>query len=306
MPSIVTDGVELRHLRYFRAVAEAGSFTRAAAEIGLTQPTLSQQIAQLESELGVILLTRGRREWRLTQAGEMVLQYSRRVIGDTSALRRSLDELSSLQRGSLSVAVLPLLAQGLLPLALPRFHEAHREIRVTVLEMTVDQMAKALAQGVIDVGIGCLGTSLKLKGEHLFSEELVAVMAETDPLAEYPSVTITDLAKRPMIVPPPGYGTRNLILVAWAKARRPPVFSLEIAALPSMLSAAKSSGGCAIMPASALWGVKPDGWIVRRITGPTMSREIGFLSGLAGGRGSAVEAFLPMIASAVRDLQLKG
>lgn len=303
MPSIINDGVELRHLRYFRAVAEAGSFTRAAAEIGLTQPTLSQQIAQLESELGVALLTRGKREWRLTQAGEMVLQYSRRVIGDMSALRRSLDDLSSLRRGSLSVAVLPVLAQGLLPLALPKFHQAHPEIRVTVLEMTVDEMAKALAQGAIDVGIGCLGTSLKLRGELLFSEELVAVLASGDPLAAQPSVTVADLAKRPVIVPPPGYGTRTLILTAWGKARRTPVFSLEVGALQSMLSAAKNSSGCAIMPASALWGVEPDGWLVRRITGPTMHREIGFLAALAGGRGSAVEALLPIIKTAVQDLK---
>ncbi len=301
MPSIIQDGVELRHLRYFRAVAEAGSFTRAAAEIGLTQPTLSQQIAQLEIELGVPLITRGKREWQLTQAGEMVLQYSRRVIGDLSALRRSLDDLSSLQRGSLSVAVLPVLAQSLLPMALPEFHQAHPEIRVTVLEMTVDEMAKALTQGTIDVGIGCLGTSLKLRGELLFTEELIAVMAMDDPLAEFPSVTVAELAKRPVIVPPPGYGTRTMILAAWTKARRAPVFSLEVGAIQSVLSAIKTGGGCAIMPACALWGVEPDGWCTRPITGPTMSREIGFLAAMGGGGGSAVKALLPIIKSAVRS-----
>jgi len=303
MPSIINNGVELRHLRYFQAVSEAGSFTRAAAKIGLTQPTLSQQIAQLEKELGVALLTRGKREWRLTQAGELVLQYSRRVIGDMSALRRSLDDLSSLRRGSLSVAVLPVLAQGLLPLALPKFHQAHPEIRVTVLEMTVDEMAKELAQGSIDVGIGCLGTSLKLTGELLFSEELVAVLPSGSPLALLPSVTVAELARHPVIVPPPGYGTRTLILAAWAKARRTPVFSLEVGALPSMLGAAKSWGGSAILPASALWGVEPDGWITRPITGPTMRREIGFLAALGGGRGSAAEALLPIIRAAVREIR---
>jgi LysR family cyn operon transcriptional activator len=306
MPSIVSGGVELRHLRYFRALAEAGSFTRAAAEIGLTQPTLSQQIAQLERELGMPLITRGRREWRLTQAGELVLQYSRRVIGDLSALRRSLDELSNLRRGSLTVAVLPVFAQRLLPIALANFHQAHPEIRVSILEMTVDEMAKALAQGDIDVGIGCLGTSLKLKGAILFSEELVAILPQNDPLAERSFVTVAELAKRPVIVPPPGYGTRNLILAAWAKVRRPPIFSLEVGALQSMLHAVKSGGGCALMPASALWGVEPDGWLTRKINGPSMCRDIGFLVAMGGERGAAIEALLPIIRSAVRELAVEG
>ena len=303
MASIVSDAVELRHLRYFRAVAEAGSFTRAAAEIGLTQPTLSQQIAQLERELGVGLITRGKREWRLTQAGELVLQYSRRVLGDLASLRSSLNDLSGMRRGSLCLGVLPVLAQDLLPLALPKFHQAHPEIRVTVLEMTVDQMAKALAQGGIDAGIGCLGTSLNLRGELLFSEELVAILAENDPLADLPAVTVAQLAKRPVIAPPPGYGTRTLILAAWAKARRPAVFSLEVSAIKSMLNAVKNGGGSALTPASTLWGEVPDGWVVRRITGPIMRREIGFLAAMGGGRGPAVEAFLPIIKSAVRTLQ---
>ncbi len=303
MASIISDAVELRHLRYFRAVAEASSFTRAAAEIGIAQPTLSQQIAQLESELGVSLITRGKREWQLTQAGELVLQYSRRVLGDMSSLRGSLDDLSSMRRGSLSLAVLPIFAQGLLPLALPKFHQAHPEIRVTVLEMTVDQMAKALAQGIIDVGIGCLGTSLKLKGEQLFSEELVAILAEDAPLAEQASVTVAELAKHPVIVPPPGLGTRNLILAAWSKARRPAIFSLEVGAVKSMLTAVRSGGGSALTPASTLWGEVPDGWVARRITGPVMHREIGFLTAMGGGRGPAVEALLPIVKSAVCELR---
>ncbi|NQW99021.1 LysR family transcriptional regulator [bacterium] len=302
MPSILNDSVELRHLRYLRAVAEAGGFTRAAAEIGLTQPTLSQQIAQLERALGVELLSRGRRQCRLTPAGEMVMQYARRVLGDMDALKRSLDDMSGLRRGSLAVAALPALAQRLLPLALPRFHQAHPEIRVTVLEMTVDEMARALATGSIEVGIGCLGTSLGLKGELLFSEELVAVLASDDPLAGRPAVTVAELAQRPIIVPPPGYGTRTLILNAWAKARRPPVFSLEVGAVESALHAVTGGGGPAILPASALWGLKAENWQALRITRPAMRRQIGFLVAQGGTPRPAVQALLPMVRAAVREL----
>lgn len=302
MPSILNDSVELRHLRYLRAVADAGSFTRAAAEIGLTQPTLSQQIAQLEEGLGVALLTRGRRECRLTPAGEMVMQYAGRILGDVDALKRSLDDMSGLRRGSLCIGALPTLAQRLLPFVLPRFHQAHPEIRVTVLEMTVDEMARAIASGLIEIGIGCLGTSLGLKGELLFSEELVAVLAEDDTLSERPTVTVAELAQHPVIVPPPGYGTRNLITQAWAKSRRPAIFSLEVSAVESALHAVCGGGGPAILPSSALWGLHPDGWVVRRITRPVMRRQIGFLVTQGGRPRPSIQALLPMVRDVAREL----
>lgn len=302
MPSILNDSIELRHLRYLRAVAEAGSFTRAAAEIGLTQPTLSQQIGQLEAGLGVVLLVRGRQECRLTPAGELVMQYGRRVLGDVDALKKSLDDMSGLKRGSLCVGALPMVAQRLLPLVLSRFHEAYPEIRVKVLEMTVDEMAKAIGNGVIELGIGCLGTSLGLKGESLYAEELVVVLSSTDVLAERTSVTVAELAERPVIVPPPGYGTRTLIANAWAKSRRPAIFSLEVGAVESVLHAVSAGAGPAILPSSALWGLRPEGWVVRRIVRPVMRRQIGFLVTQGGAPRPTIQALLPMVRQVVREL----
>lgn len=302
MPSILNNSVELRHLMYFRAVAEAGGFTRAAAEIGLTQPTLSQQIAQMERELGVELISRRSRECLLTPAGELVLQYARRVIGDMEALRRSLDDMSGLRRGSLSLAVLPVIARRVLPMALARFHKDHPGIRVTVMEMSVDEMARALAMGTVEVGLGCLGTSLGLKGELLFSEELVAVMPKNDPLASKPALTVAELALNPVIVPPPGFGMRSLILHAWAKARRPAVFSLEVGSVDAVLCAVCHGGGRGVLPSSSLWGVKPDGWVSRRIIRPTMKRQIGFLTAQGAKPRPTAEALLPQIREVIREL----
>ena len=100
MPSILNHTVELRHLLYFQAVAEHGSFTRAAAVIGLRQPTLSQQIHQMEKLLGVTLFDRARRRCRLTSAGDMLLPYVRRVLAEMDNLRSSLDDLSELNLNS--------------------------------------------------------------------------------------------------------------------------------------------------------------------------------------------------------------
>jgi LysR family cyn operon transcriptional activator len=305
MPSILNDPVELRHLRYFRVVAESGGFTRAAAEIGLSQPTLSQQIHQLETALGVKLLVRGSRACRLTPAGDLVLRHARRVLGDLEALRRSLEDLSGLRRGSLRVAVLPVLARRLLTRVLADFHRDYPEIRLTVLQMTVDEMARALSQGTVELGIGCLGTPLGLKGELLFSEELVAVFAGSDDPSTPPGsgdpevVSVKELSQRAVIAAPAGYGTRTLMMSAWARTRMPLVVSLEVEDSATALHAVAMGSGPAVLPESALWGHSLSGVRVKRITGPVMRREIGLLLAQGAEIRPAADALIPYLRAAV-------
>lgn len=295
MPSILHDPVELRHLRYFRVVAESGGFTRAAAEIGISQPTLSQQIHQLEEALGTKLLVRSSRQCRLTPAGELVLRHARRVLGDLESLRRSLEDLNGLRRGSLRVAVLPVLARRLLTQVLADFHRNYPEIRLSVLQMTVDEMARALSQGSVELGIGCLGTPLGLKGELLFTEELVAVVHEKDKPPGQSFVSVRELSRKAVIAAPAGYGTRTLMMGAWAKTRMPLVISLEVEDSATALRAVAAGCGAAVMPESALWGHDLTGVKVRRITGPVMRREIGLLMAQGAEIRPAAEALAPYL-----------
>lgn len=299
MPSILDDAVELRHLRYFRALAEAGSFTRAAAAIGLTQPTLSHQIRQLESALGTELFHRGRTACRLTAAGELLLPYVRRVLGDMEALRQSLDDQSGLRRGSLTVAVLPVLAEQLMPRALAAFHAAHPGIQVRVLEMSVDEMARALPAGAVELCVGPLGPAGPVgRTQVLFEEELVGVIGARSAASGRAAISVAELATAPVIAPPPGYGTRTTILQAWAKARRAPVFALEVNSTAAILEAAAANGGVGIVPASALWGRTPEGWTALRIVRPALRRRIGVIHAHVGRHRPAAEALLPFLRQA--------
>ncbi|MBC8038928.1 MAG: LysR family transcriptional regulator, partial [Opitutaceae bacterium] len=232
MPSILNHTVELRHLLYFQALAEHGSFTRAAAVIGLRQPTLSQQINQMEKALGVPLFDRARRRCRLTSAGEMLLPYVRRVLAEMDNLRSSLDDLSELKRGSLTVAVLPAVTHQLLPLALAQFHQEHPGIHVRIHEMSVDDMERALVLGTVELGIGSVPPAeTSLRHQSLYGEELVAVVATDDPLARRKVATIEEIGARSLLAPPPGFGTRTLLLKAFAKARRTPSFTMELSSI---------------------------------------------------------------------------
>lgn len=303
MPSILNHTVELRHLLYFQALAEHGSFTRAAAVIGLRQPTLSQQINQMEKALGVPLFDRARRRCRLTSAGEMLLPYVRRVLAEMENLRSSLDDLSELKRGSLTVAVLPSITHQLLPLALAKFHEAYPGIHVRILEMSVDDMERALVLGTVELGIGNVPPSeTSLRHQLIHSEELVAVVASGDPLARQKVATAEELAGRPLLAPPPGYGTRTLLLKAFAKVRRTPNFTLELSSADMLLRMVASGGGTGIVPSSVLWGRTAKDYAVVRIVRPTPKRQIGFLTSHGVHTRPAAEAFMPIVRAVAKSL----
>jgi DNA-binding transcriptional LysR family regulator len=292
MASILNYTVELRHLLYFQAVAEHGSFTRAAAVIGLRQPTLSQQIHQMEKALGVTLFDRARRRCRLTAAGEMLLPYVRRVLAEMDNLRRSLDDLSELKRGSLTVAVLPSVTHRLLPLALTKFHEEHPGIHVRILEMSVDDMERALVLGTVELGIGNVPPGeTSLRHQVIYGEELVAVVASGDPLARHRVATTEEIAKRPL-----------LLLKAFSKARRTPNFALELSSVDMLLRMVAAGGGTGIVPASALWGRTSKDYAILRLTRPALRRQIGFLTSHGVHTRPAAEAFMPIVRAAAKSL----
>lgn len=303
MPSILNHAVELRHLLYFQALAEHGSFTRAAAVIGLRQPTLSQQILRMEKALGVPLFDRGRRRCRPTAAGEMLLPYVRRVLAEMENLRASLDDLSELKRGALTVAALPSTTHRLLPLALARFHKEHPGIRIRILEMSVDDMERALVGGEAELGIGAVPPAeTSLRHQTLYAEELVAVVAAGDPLARKRAATIEEIAARPLLAPPPGYGTRTLLLKAFAKVRRTPNFGLELSSVDMLLHMVASGGGVGIVPSSALWDRPAKDYAAVPITRPALRRQIGFLSPHGVHMRPAAEAFMPIMRAAAKSL----
>lgn len=306
MQSILNHTVELRHLLYFNAVSEHGSFTRAASVIGLRQPTLSQQIHQMEKALGVSLFDRSRKRCRLTSAGEMLLPYVKRVLAEMENLRSSLDDLSGLQRGALTVAVLPSLTHRLLPLALAKFHEDYAGIQIKIREMSVDEMERALVLGTVELGIGYTPPAeTSLRSQSLFTEELVAVIATKDPLAKQASVTLEEISGRPLLVPPAGFGTRTLLLKAFAKARRSPHFALELSSvdmLLHMIAAGGTKHRVGIVPASALWERPSGNYVVVRITRPTLRRQIGFLTLHGVHTRPAAEAFIPIVRSVAKSL----
>lgn len=146
-----------RSIRYLIAVADFHSFTRAAEALYVSQPTLSQQIKQLEDLLEVQLLDRSGRTVRLTAAGEVYIYHARRALGELNAAKRAIHELQDLSRGSIRLGMTPITDYLAIPL-LEQFSSRYPGITVNTLEMPQDDIKVALADDRVDIGIAFSST----------------------------------------------------------------------------------------------------------------------------------------------------
>src|ERR1700749_3885116 len=143
----------LRHIRYFLAVAEHRNFTRAAEALHVSQPTLSQQIKQLEDTLRVQLLDRSRRAIQLTDAGVAYARYAQRALQDLEEGQRAIHDVHDLSRGTLRLAMTPTFTAYLIGPLLDEYHRRYPNIVVDLVEMPQERMEGLLNDDALDLGI---------------------------------------------------------------------------------------------------------------------------------------------------------
>ncbi|QMV19623.1 LysR family transcriptional regulator [Granulicella sp. 5B5] len=201
--------IELRHLRYFIAVAEELHFGRAAIRLHLAQPPLSQQIRRLEELLGYPLFIRTSRSVRLTQAGEVYLERARRLL---LSAQRDLDEARAIAKGEVGSLHLGFVGSAVLT-SLPAILRAYRErfpnVELHLNESFSSRVLEGLQSGNLDVGIlRDADTADAIHVEPLFSEAFVAVVPAHHPLASRRSITPAALRDEPFIFYPRSAGSR--------------------------------------------------------------------------------------------------
>jgi DNA-binding transcriptional LysR family regulator len=193
--------MELLQLEHFLAVAEEGSFTRAAERVGRTQPAVSQSIKKLEDELGMPLFTRDLHEVSLTDAGKAVLVYARRMIAARDDATRTLGALKHVSTGTLNIASHESAANYLLPAALRHYLNAFPDIKVGIHRSRLAEIPRQVLDREMHVGF--------VKEQPVFKEltcvpvhddEMVLVASSAHPLARRTDVTIRDLEGMPFVL----------------------------------------------------------------------------------------------------------
>jgi LysR family carnitine catabolism transcriptional activator len=190
----------LAKIRSFIAVAEHSSFRRASEDLLLSQPALSTHVSDLESELGVILLSRTTRSIRLTAAGEHFLIRAKRIVSELQSVVLELKDQAELRRGRVTIACLPTIASSSLPAVLATFARRHPGVHVEVLDEVADVLYQRVLSGQADVGIGPAQPHKRdLEFFAMVDDHFRAVFPSDHAFAGRKTVKLAELVKYPFL-----------------------------------------------------------------------------------------------------------
>jgi LysR family cyn operon transcriptional activator len=291
--------MELRHLRYFSAVADTLHFGRAARRIHVSQPTLSQQIRQLEEELGAPLFERARSGVRLTQAGELFLTYASRALEDVDAGRAAVGELRGLATGALRVGYPPSMRGVVIP-ALAAVLRKHPRLALSAKEAVVRRVERRLADGKLDVGLAYAPARLPdLDAEPIFDSRLALVIARGHPLAGAESVGARQLADEPFALLSRGLRVRTRVDAYFATIRLAPHIALESNAVATVLAIVRAGLAVTVLPEPRL--ADAERLVVKRLS-PAPRSELAALVWRKGApRTPAAELFAAEVRARAKE-----
>jgi DNA-binding transcriptional LysR family regulator len=284
--------MELQQLRYFVAVSDFRSFTAAARQLHVAQPSVSKLVRKLESDLGAVLLERRKAGVALTDAGEILLPWARRVLADIDGARSEVAGLASLERGRLSVGATPSVSTVLLPRVLASFHAAHPGVTLSVVEAGSRDLVERLASGGLDLALVILPVPREelFETTPLLKEELVLAVARRHPLATRRTVRLGELRGVPMVMFREGYDLRSTTIAACEQAGFHPTFAIEGAEMDGVLRMAAAGVGVAVVPSMVVERGGP--LVAVRIAQPTLSRSVGVAFRRDRHRSRAADAFV--------------
>jgi len=241
--------MELRHLRYFAAIVEAGGVSRAAAHLRMTQPALGRQVRDLERELGVRLFDRVGRRVQLTGEGEDLLRRCRVLLADAESLIERGRALASGTTGVLRVGSTPHTLEALLTPFVPRFKRSYPGVDVHFTEDGGMRLLDHLERREVHLAVTGFADE-RFASRRLFPGVATAVMPATHPLAKRRTVSVTDLAELPLLLLRREFGMRQWFDAACQADRLRPRVLLESAAPQTLVALASIGYGVAIVPSN--------------------------------------------------------
>lgn len=245
--------MELRHLRYFDAVAETLNFTRAAERLHVTQSTLSHQIKQLEEEIGTALFDRSAKRVRLTEAGEILRSHMTPALEQIDLGLKALRSPGEAITGSIRLGTTPSFNTQMVPQCVATLLKSYPGIQVTVEELSAGQILKRLRSGHLDMAVSYPpGEGSDLWFEPLYNEELRLIVGVGHPLARRRRVRMAELHNVRMVLLPGTFLTRKLLDDCFAAAAARPVVAAQLNSVAPMIELIRQTDLAGIIPESAV------------------------------------------------------
>ena len=228
--------MELRHLRYFVALADCRSFTRAAERTHVTQSTLSHQIRQLEDEIGQPLFDRIGRRVVTTEAGELFFAFASRALKEVDQGIAMLKPGGGNLTGQVRIGATHTFNIGLIPECVALFLARHPTVQIRVEELAAEQIVARLRAGELDIGIAYRpGDPSDLGFEPLYHEEMVLVVGDAHPLAGRKRIRMVELHQQRLVLLPSYFATRTLLDECFLASGAEPVVVAEMSTIAPML-----------------------------------------------------------------------
>ncbi len=245
--------VEIRHLRYFIAVAQESNFSRAAEKLHISQPPLSQQIRQLEEDLGVTLIERGSRPVSLTEAGKFFFEQAQGIVEHFDEFLAKTQKMGRGEEGTLTVAFVSSSTYELMPRILRTFRKLYPQVNLNLIEKNTPQQLEALKSKQINIGIGRpFSEHEEITSVFIQDETVVVAVPSEHPLSLKKSVSLLSLEKEEMIsfylFPEPSFG--SFVMATCRKAGFEPKIAQRTGELQTALGLVAAGMGVALLPAS--------------------------------------------------------
>jgi LysR family hydrogen peroxide-inducible transcriptional activator len=292
--------MEIHQLRYFVAVADEGSFSRAAAKVRVAQPSLSQQIKKLEAELGQPLFDRLPRAVVLTEAGRCLIDYARQILASLGDARRCVDELKGDVAGKVAVGAIPTIAPYVLPELVVTFQEHYPEVTLEIVEDVTAGITRRIEAGELDVALASTcQPSPSLQRERLGSEPLLVLVAEGHPLAKKDFVEFDDLKSQRFLLLHEMHCLSQQVNHLLESRRLRPEIALAGSQLSTIANMVAASIGISIVPQMMVKHHATPGCVSLPFAPPVPERDLNLLYNPLRFQSKAAEAFRREAAAAL-------
>lgn len=296
---------DLVRLRVLRTVADQGTLAAAADVLHLTPSAVSQQMAKLEREARCVLIERHGRRVRLTEEGRLLAMHAERILGAVEQAEADLDERRGEVLGDFTVAAFPTAARGLLPKVVVAMNQRYPRLRLYLREVEPYDAIAQLSRGDLDVAIAQdwvnvpIAVSDRLCSRDIGHDRIDVALPERHPLADAPSVALSDLAGERWIASTAGTICHDWLMSTFRNAGYEPEIAHQAVEFPTQLTLVAAGLGVALVPRLAGDHV-PDGVRVRSVE-PAMSRRVFAVWREESGRKPAVRAFVEMAVQQWRE-----
>lgn len=249
----VEKGVTLHQLRTFRAVAEQLSFSAAAHELSISQPSVSYQVKELEAVLGLPLIDRLGKRVRLTEAGEVLYEYARRTLTLLDEATLVMEQMRGIERGTLRVGASTTVGIYVIPLALGAYKKLHPNLALSLEIGARETLQERVKRGVLDLAVLSLPIAdPDLESTSFMDDELVMVVPAGHPLAGRSNLTLRDFTGESFLMREPGSGTRIAVQMASRAAGVSLQVGMELGSNGAIKHAVEAGLGVAVLSSHAI------------------------------------------------------